>query len=178
MKNVMVDLETFGNGSNSVIVAIGAAMFDETGVGGKFYTLVDPQSCVDVGMQMDASTILWWLKQSDPARNALTCAPGPKLEHALLSLISWWPHGATLWGNGATFDNVILANAYSAVKVQRPWKYTADRCYRTMKALFPTITPPSDIGVAHNALDDAVYQATHMVEILKAVQGANNAIEP
>lgn len=173
MNNIMVDLETLGNGSNAVIIAIGAVQFDHTGLGQEFYTAVDPQSCVDVGMEIDVSTIMWWMKQSDAARSAFDRTGAPILE-ALLSFSDYVRDsagkGAEVWGNGATFDNVILSNAYRAVGVDKPWAYWADRCYRTMKNMYPLITQER-VGTAHNALDDAIYQAAHMSQILACIKG-------
>lgn len=173
MNNTMVDLETLGNGSNAVIIAIGAVQFDETGLGQEFYTTVDPQSCVDAGMEIDVSTVMWWMKQSDAARSAFGRTGTPVLE-ALLSFSDYVSDSAgkkaEVWGNGATFDNVILSNAYRAVGVDKPWSYSADRCYRTMKNVYPLITQ-EQVGTAHNALDDAVYQALHMSKILAHIKG-------
>lgn len=168
MKNVMVDIETLGNGSHSAILSIGAVQFDETGIGGQFYVRVDAESCVRAGMTLDVSTVLWWFRQSDAARNEVADG-GVDIRAALEDLAKWWPTKATFWGNGATFDNVIVANAYQRLGIQRPWGYTSDRCYRTMKAMFPAIKADSTGGVAHNALSDALYQAEHMVKIMKAV---------
>lgn len=177
MKNIMVDLETLGNGSNAVILSIGAVEFDETGLGSTFYTNVDPQSCVDIGMQIDVGTIMWWMKQGDDARKALQ-APGAPVKEALASFSNWVTtmvgEDAEVWGNGATFDNVILSNAYRLAGIKRPWSYRGDRCYRTMVAMYPQIKQDS-IGVAHNALDDAIYQALRMSKILAHIKGASNA---
>ena len=77
-----------------------------------------------------------------------------------------------VWGNGATFDdatfdNVVLSQAYHRyANVAKPWGYRDDRCYRTLRALFPEIIPMEDPSlVAHNALDAARYQARHMMLI-------------
>lgn len=169
MKNVMVDLETLGNNSESVIISIGAVEFDETGVGAVFYTTVDPQSCMDVGLKMDASTVMWWLRQSDAARRAFsgeTYQP-LTLPGALTRFSEFFAAcGAEfVWGNGATFDNVILANAYAKVGLPRPWPYWGDRCYRTLKNLYPEVKMTNH-GVAHNAKDDAIAQALHASAIL------------
>lgn len=166
--NVMVDLETLGNGSRAVIVAIGAVQFSGAGSDTEFYTTVDPQSCVDVGMVMDVSTVMWWMSQSDAARKAIT-QKGVPLADALFSLANWLPLNSLVWGNGATFDNAILSNAYSLVGMNKPWKYSSDRCYRTLKSLFSDIPVPMPIGTAHNALDDARYQAAHATTILGAL---------
>lgn len=175
MPNVMLDIETLGNGSNAVILSIGAVAFDETGVKeNSFYRVVDAKTCTDVGMVMDVSTVMWWMKQSDAARKAFEHEPSPL--RAVLGVFSVWMNDlgtdVCVWGNGATFDNVILSNAYKACDMNRPWSYRNDRCYRTLKAMYPWIKAQQTTGVAHNALDDARYQALHAVKILTALKGA------
>lgn len=166
-QHVMVDLETLGNNSSSVIISIGAVAFDldknETFTD-TFYSVIDPQSCVDVGLKMDVSTVMWWMKQSDGARKAFEKTGSP-LNEVLLEFANWYPKGAKFWGNGATFDNVILSNAYAACKIKKPWGYTDDSCYRTVKALYPDVKVER-VGVYHNAADDAVTQAKHLVAML------------
>ena len=70
-----------------------------------------------------------------------------------------------VWGNGATFDNVIIANAYKAVSLDKPWAYRSDRCYRTMINTFQDVRKPDMQGTVHNALDDAKLQAKHLCMI-------------
>ena len=166
--DVMVDLETLGNGSNAAIIAIGAVEFDPTtrALGREFYQVVDAQSSVDSGMAIDASTVMWWMKQNTEAKRAFN-TPGTPLFLALGDFANWYPEGANFWGNGATFDNVILSNAYKLTSQKRPWPYQADRCYRTLKALFPNVEQVH-AGVAHNALDDAKSQALHAIKLLSA----------
>src|SRR5574343_375905 len=74
----MVDLETLGNGNSAVILSIGACKFLPHGQGvdihapHRFEVFVDPQSCVDIGMKMDVSTVLWWMEpERGEARDAL-----------------------------------------------------------------------------------------------------------
>lgn len=166
-KHVMVDLETLGNGSNSVIISIGAVAFNldknETFTN-TFYSVTNPQSCIDVGLKMDASTVMWWMRQSEEARKAFA-KEGYPLPQELINFSNWYPDGAKFWGNGATFDNVILSNAYAACKIKKPWGYADDRCYRTVKALYPDVKVER-VGVYHNAVDDAVTQAKHLVAML------------
>lgn len=166
-QHVMVDLETLGNNSNSAILSIGAVAFDlreDEEFTNTFYAVVDPQSCIDVGLKMDVSTVMWWMKQSDQARKAFE-KEGSGIVAALHQFTQWYPKGAKFWGNGATFDNVILSNAYAACKIKKPWGYTDDRCYRTVKALYPDVKVER-VGVYHNAVDDAVTQAKHLVAML------------
>jgi exodeoxyribonuclease VIII len=74
-----------------------------------------------------------------------------------------------VWGNGATFDNVILANAYDACRIRRPWKYYADMCFRTVRNQYPHVQVKRQ-GTHHNALDDALTQAHHLQAIYKEMQ--------
>jgi hypothetical protein len=169
MKNVMLDLETLGNGSRAVIISIGAVEFDPVaGLGREFYSNVSPESCVSAGLEIDASTVMWWMKQSEEARAAFKI-PGGALAAVLQSFKSWFPAGAVVWGNGATFDNVILSNAYRAVGLKQPWHYADDRCYRTLKNLLPEVRQ-SSVGTAHNALDDAKFQALHAAKLLQVIR--------
>lgn len=169
MNNVMLDIETLGNNSRSVIISIGAVEFDDRGLGREFYMVVDPQSCIDVGMVMDADTVMWWMKQSDAARSAFN-QKGEPIDDVLQEFKNWFPKDALVWGNGATFDNVIVDNAYRLCKMNKPWKYNADRCYRTLKSLRPDVNALSRLGTHHNALDDAKYQALHAIEIMKVLK--------
>lgn len=181
MLDVMLDLETMGNGPQAAIVAIGAVEFDPAAqeIGRSFYRVVDLASSVRAGGVMDAGTVMWWLGQSDEARRALLATDTVTLNEALREFYDWagvcahWKD-LRVWGNGAAFDNVILASAYRACGLQLPWQFWNDRCYRTLKALHPGVTVPRE-GVHHNALDDATHQAKHLLAILAAQQPAQGA---
>ena len=169
----MLDLETLGTGNNAVIISIGAVLFDEDGISkNTFYLRVDPQSCVDVGMEMSVSTVMWWMKQSEEARAEFN-KPSVSIEQALLSFRTWLVEHSPnfgerkVWGNGVRFDNEILDNAYKKCKLETPWPYWGDACYRTLKNLFPEVKMERT-GTFHNALDDARSQALHCIRLLKA----------
>jgi len=107
MLDVMLDLETMGTGPNAAIVAIGAVEFDlQTGtVGERFYRVADLESSVECGGVIDASTVMWWLKQSDEARAALG-APSENIAVVLRQFSEWMKDRADrddvrVWGNGA-----------------------------------------------------------------------------
>ena len=170
--NIMLDLETMGNGSNAAIVAIGAVAFDVNlrTLGSEFYRVVDLASSMESGGVCDASTIMWWMKQEDAARAALG-APAVHIAQALSDFSSWYAGITTgdddgeVWGNGATSDNVWLANAYRRLSLIKPWTYKKDRCFRTVRALYPN-AQKVEFGVAHNALDDAKAQALSLIAML------------
>jgi hypothetical protein len=172
--DVMVDLETMSTQNNASIVSIGAVVFSKEGVSAYdgFYRAVSLESCQKLGLHIEAGTVMWWMKQSSEARAAL--AGGSALATALQEFTAWVHQQMThrgaisvrLWGNGATFDNVILRSAYAAAGLEPPWKFWNDRCYRTLRAQYPDLALPDRGGVHHNALDDAKYQAECAVVML------------
>lgn len=169
MNHVMLDLETMGNGPSAAIVAIGAVRFGDGVTGDEFYERVNLESSLAIGLKMDASTVLWWMQQSDAARAELYRRDGCPIELALEKFAAWLPPlDAQVWGNGASFDNVILNTAYRFAGKEGPWKFWNDRCYRTIKALHPHIKVEQR-GTHHHALDDARSQARHLMQILPAL---------
>lgn len=167
-KNVMIDLETMSTDSNAAIVAIGAVEFDSFGICDEFYTTIHLQSCIDRRMKIDGSTVYWWMEQSEEARKDLTRIKGRKvISEALDAFTEWFPKGdVAVWGNGASFDNVILSNAYKTFKSKAPWPFYMDRCFRTFKSCFPKVDLPN-VGTHHNALDDAKWQAEYLIKLIQ-----------
>ena len=162
---VMLDLETMGTASDSAIIAIGAVKFTDTAVLEKFYVNVSLQSCIDVGLKIDGDTVMWWMQQSEEARASFT--DNAVHINLALQMFSKWINGdKQVWGNGASFDNAILSSAYSKCQLSQPWKFWNDRCYRTIKSLYPEIKLQR-VGTYHKALDDAESQALHLIEIMK-----------
>ena len=178
MIEFMVDLEAMGTGNDAAIVAIGAVAFDAgndyllPAPEGEFYTPVSLASSMEVGLKCDASTILWWLEQEDAARQELTGRTVP-LRQALSQFAGWVERlgpekrNRTVWGNGARQDIVWLSSAFSACGMVLPWSRRGDRCYRTMKNMYPALGMPPFDGVKHTALVDARMQALHLLKILK-----------
>lgn len=164
--NVMIDLETLGTRPGDVILSIGAVKFtQEKEITEKFYITIDPESSKAAGLRAQKSTVEWWTKQSEDARAAAFKGEAA-LDTALLKLTMWMPPAddVLVWGNGANFDNTLLAAAYRTLKMDVPWHFWNDRCYRTVRAMFSK-DKKQNVGVAHNALDDATTQALHLIEM-------------
>lgn len=166
--HIMLDLETLGNGPRSVIRQIGAVKFSKAkGVFDRFSIAVDGQSCIAAGLEMDVSTVEWWLQQGEKARSVM-CATGIPLSAALGLFQKWFFGGGgtvdTVWGRGPSFDCAILASAYRAVEVEIPWRHWQERCVRTLEEEWPLVVrikPPKD--KAHIAVEDAEAQASHVL---------------
>lgn len=166
MKNIMLDLETLSTSSNAAILSIGAVEFDdELGITNEFYQTIDLNSMMSKGFDVDSNTIKWWLKQSDYARESLLKNNIPIAE-ALSKFKTWLgKDNLRMWGNGSDFDNVILENAFKKFKVESPWPYWSNRCFRTIKYSFPSLEKAESKKekVKHNSLDDAKSQANYLI---------------
>ncbi|EMO7232983.1 3'-5' exoribonuclease [Citrobacter freundii] len=174
--HLMVDMETMGNSPDAPIVSIGAVFFDpSTGnTGAEFYRVVSLESSMSFGMKPDASTIQWWLKQSSEARSAILVDEAMGLLETLELLADFiaenaanGSHTVQLWGNGCSFDNVILRRAYALTETPFAVPFWNDRDVRTMVELGKSvgINPRFDIpfeGDMHNALSDARHQVKYV----------------
>ena len=165
----MLDLETMGTKPYSAIVAIGAVLFDTTSqdIEKEFYAPVSLESCIEHGLRCDPSTICWWMRQGDEARNAIANVAGLPLRHALFEFAALFSEKSQLevWGNGSDFDNVLLTCAYERANIKLPWSPFKNRCYRTIKSMAPDLKIQR-VGTHHNALDDARSQAIHLMKLL------------
>ncbi|EFG6958296.1 exonuclease [Escherichia coli] len=171
--HLMIDLETMGKNPDAPINAIAGKFFDPaTGeMGPEFSKTIDLETA---GGVIDRDTIKWWLKQSREAQSAILTDEIP-LDDALLQLREFIDENSgeffvQVWGNGATFDNVILRRSYERQGLPCPWRFTNDRDVRTMVALglvmdFDARTTIPFEGERHNALHDARYQAKYVSAI-------------
>lgn len=161
-KHLMLDIETMGNESYSSILSIAAVEFDiETGdKGNNFYMSIDLQSCLDSGLVINASTVMWWLKQNEEARFDLTERKSYSLEFVLKCFTNFLlGKDYEIWGNSARFDCGILQNAYNKLGIPIPWDFRKERCLRTLVSLNPSIKSSMvNNGVEHNPLSDCLYQ--------------------
>ncbi|EGR0602050.1 3'-5' exoribonuclease [Vibrio cholerae] len=177
MKNLMIDLETMGNSSNAAIVAIGACFFEpSTGeIGAKFSRIISLESSQQFG-RIDASTVLWWMKQSGEAREVLNSREAVHIKQALHDFRQFTNDGLSqplVWGNGSSFDCVILKNTIIQCLGEQyvPWQFWNERDVRTMVDLGKKLLgfdPKRDMpfeGVRHDALSDAVHQAKYVSAI-------------
>ena len=188
MNHLMIDLETMGKGNKAAIVEIGAVFFDPIigTIGDTFCQKISLESSVGYGLEIDTSTVLWWMKQSDEAREKLTGSQAIDLPDALNEFGSFISNksGVKLvkpWGNGASFDLVILGSAYAALNWVTPWQFYNERDVRTVVDLGKIIgfDPKKDMpfeGVKHSALDDAIHQAKYVSAIIQRLTVAKGRL--
>ena len=174
--DIMIDLETLGTTADAAILSIGAVAFDlDAGTlcvdpAATFYCVLNIDS--QPGRKITSSTLAWWMGQP-PAAQAVFNEDGEHIRSVLYALGNWIVskgEGAQVWSNGADFDLPMLAHAYASQEVPLPWAPYAARCYRTYKNLpGARAVKVEREGHHHNALYDAIYQATHLCAIHKAL---------
>lgn len=115
------------------------------------------------------------MQQSEEARMAICDEDAIPISSALIKLNTFILDNSDIdkvqvWGNGATFDNVILRASYDRELIPCLWKFWNDRDVRTIVELGRQIgiNPRRDIpfeGDLHNALADAKHQVKYVSAI-------------
>lgn len=176
----MIDLETLDTVPSAVILSIGMAVFDPESmeISRTFYRTAASPEAIDEQVKIHKRTIgggtlHWWLAQDRDAQKVFTDrVPITRFVDLLVDARNFIrAHEAPrIWGNGADFDNVILADAFAGAGLPIPWSHTNNRCYRTITNLgIGPRRPATTKGVKHNALDDAINQAEHLMEVLACI---------
>lgn len=182
----MIDLETLGTKSNSVVMSIVAIPFNlDTGeVSDKqFIVNIDLNSSLAAGLTVDGNTVQWWLTQN-PEIMALMFYDSLHIANALVAFNDYieenFAEPPIVWGNGARFDLGLLENLYQKMSITPKWKFRDERCYRTINSLFLSIateTVDTDAGNAdaHNPIHDCLYQIKRLCHVWKRLAQALEA---
>lgn len=172
MKDVMLDLETFGTGKDACICQIGACYFNRqtAEIGKTFKVNIDARTSVKAGAVIDADTVYWWLSQSPEAVKSITEGPLQDIRLAILDLNLFMIDAKYVWSH-STFDFVILSNVFKQLDIRPNFRYTSSRDIRTLTDL--SGLNKNDYkklvreGVHHDALDDCKFQVKYCVEAFK-----------
>lgn len=198
--HVVLDLETLGTDSDAAIMTIGACAIDISKpldlpdapdhYPNTFYARVSNHAkAPDLVGAINVDTVRWWLQQPANASIELCHGDAIPLGDALDKFTAWFAdiindtQSICVWGNGASFDNVILrsayirANRYAPTYVRdntTPWPWWNDRDLRTALMFAPAGFTKAAPVVAHHALHDAVAQARNLHAVLHPLWLAQN----
>lgn len=168
----MIDLETWGLPPNGLIVSIGAVMMDmhTQTIVDRFEISIDPtipKGTIGKMFDIHPGTIMWWMAlERDEARGYWMEQKKSDIYSALAGFSAWYGgKSIPTWGNGATFDLVLMRNAYDKLNMECPWQPWEERCYRTEKNRVTNALKPARVA-HHTPLADAEYQALHLFNIL------------
>lgn len=170
--HIMLDLETASLEPNAAILQIGAVVFSGPESSAEFNTYVSLASCEAEGMHVSQATLDWWDRQNPQLRARVFGGTTP-IADALESFHEWveslerkYGTAAHLWSNGADFDLPILKSAYQ-IFGEYPFNFRNHRCYRTISALDESLKKKFVNPLAHDALDDALYQAKVAADVMR-----------
>lgn len=179
--HIMIDFETLDTSNMPALLSIGATIFNPYTQKGMdefidFERLIDLQSCIDIGGMISASTIKWWMMQSNEARMKIA-KPDTKPIAAFdvfTALGNFMKDNKVkkVWGHGSTFDCIIAENYFNKLGIKVPWQYWNTRDTRTIFDLTGITRTP--VTVKHNALEDARGQA---IDVIRCYAGFKNLIE-
>lgn len=179
--DLMIDLETMGLPPDGAIVSIGACFFnlDTSEIGPTFNRTINLATAVRDGGTINPGTVMFWLGQSQPARDAIRFS-GEDIRTTLTEFTAFISEHSRVqdvrpWGNGASFDLTLLNSSYLRAGLKTPWSPFRERCFRTIRNMYPSVEyNPDDKGNgAHNALADAIFQAQHLFKIKNRARAAN-----
>jgi hypothetical protein len=168
----MIDLETMGTSCISAIMSIGAVSFTLSSgkINELYHTGVDLKSCASANMDINADTILWWLKQSKENQERLLSLKTKSLKDSLIGLFDSFnglnKYTTCVWSHGSNFDTVIIENACKLVGVPVWWEYKNIRDTRTV---FDVFGYKYIAKGEHDALRDAKNQAEAIIHVLNGV---------
>lgn len=185
--DAMIDIEALGNGTNGLIVSIGAVRFHPMPVTATehgpqpdaFRACISIQDALNHGAQVEGRTIKWWFEQERTAQMALFESPRP--ESQVLAMLGNWINKIPLegiWAHGINYDLRMLAAAYARHGQRIPWPFRLERDTRTLFSLVPY----GDIkwGVSdlpkHDPVGDAICQAFAVQSAMRLLAGRERVI--
>jgi hypothetical protein len=180
----MLDIETLGTASNSVVVQIGCCMFDrltgEIPLNDRLLININIDSCLKKGLVVSGGTIEFWLKQEGRSFLDKPIA----ITVALEQLKSFYQRQSMFGKNPiytwshASFDIPIIESAFSACGIISPFKYFNCRDIRTLTDIghFDIKKDPEyKTKKTHNALEDCLYQVQYCVPCLQRIENSIKA---
>lgn len=174
MTDLMLDLEALNNTKDSAIVQIGAVYFDREGnFGEEFHANIDLKDALKYG-SVGGETLQWWFEQSQEAQKSLFTHPRLELKAALKAYIPFAKGASKIWSH-ATFDFVILENAFKSAGLWFPHPYTSARDIRTLMDITGTRATKNgedmvEGEILHNAISDCKRQIRYCVRAIKKLK--------
>jgi hypothetical protein len=169
---VVVDLETLALGPRPVITQaamLGYDLEEDEMLDARHvqYYPVEPQQQIIPPRRISASTIAWWMKQSDEARDRFEQSTGdeflelPALARHLISTFHQLTGGKRyeLYARGPQFDVVALETLLDELGLAAPWRYDMVRDSRTLCA-----------AAGLNPKNVAYWDARHEINIILAAK--------
>ena len=160
--NIMVDLETMATSADAAILTIGAIAFDRDRkykMIDTFYKRVDIDSCLQLGLVKEESTMQFWNENRIAKEEAFKKEDRLHIRDVINDFTEFFQknNGKYLWCLGANFDEPILCTIYKKLNLAKPWQFWNVRCLRTFLD-FAFVSMKEFGPPAHHALKDCEKQ--------------------
>lgn len=164
----MIDIETLDTKISAAIFAIGLCWFDDDKIYGSDQMNINVNSLEKLNRTISQETLRFWLEMPEIFQAQME--DDDSVENVLLCLNKEFkicgPEVIEVWANGTSFDLAILKSYYEQLELPIPWLFRQERDYRTLKNL-PDFKEVIFEGKAHYAKDDAIFQATNVINYFK-----------
>lgn len=170
--HMVLDLETLDTKSSAVVTAIGISVCSQSyrpdNSAWSFLPRVQDQ--MDRGRTVSWGTTIFWLTQDDSARLALCVGDTVRepvwdiYEH--IEYLWKYFECKRIWGNGSTFDVIILESLFHTYGITPPWEFRQIRDMRTLAELKPDVLRTNPVH-AHQAQWDALAQAQWLHDMMQ-----------
>lgn len=160
--HVMLDIETLGTESDTLIFQIAASKFDiKTGEIRENFNVIQNIDVIK-SATINPSTLLWWLETNPMLLRDLLAKKGGKVSDDILLEFKEWidfiqdilADDVLLWGNGVIFDNRFIREQMMVRGLEYPIKYKNDRDVRTILALAADKLGVSEASIKERLKDD------------------------
>lgn len=177
-KHIMIDTETLGRTPGSVVRSVAAIEFDpQTGeTGRRKVWKIDLADSIRYGFRIEASTLKWWMMQSDAARRNFVEGAETLLVDFMEELMDFMTEtdengDFTLWCLQLDFDVAMLRSMYSWYNQHvngsdaevLPWNFRKVRDVRPyMDALTEAGLLPPKVADRHTPMADCLAQINYV----------------
>lgn len=171
----MIDLETLNVRTDSVILTIGAVVFDpdKDKIQDRLYIKPDVDQQIEMGRTIDDATINWWAQQNLQAQaEAFSVDDRLEFKETLEILHQFCWLADRVWSNGAAFDVAIIEQAMMSQGMNVPWNHYDVRDTRTIWEVAGVKLRDGGNVTSHRADDDAIKQALLVQRAYKIIRGA------
>jgi hypothetical protein len=161
----MLDMETLDTAPSTVILTIGAVIFDPRGMG--VTDTLDLRPTIDeqtdtYGRTISDATMQWWSGQSPEAiEEAMGDRDRIPYRDAMEKLYKFCWNCDKVWANGSIFDIAVAESAFRDLEMQMPWQFWNIRDCRTIYDLAGVSLKDAkyQTKTTHKAVEDAIHQA-------------------
>jgi hypothetical protein len=159
----MLDMETLDTSPNTVILTIGAVLFDPKGQGVverlELRPTIDEQTDV-YNRTISDDTLRWWSEQSKEAiEEAMGDRDRVTFKDCMEQLYKFCWNRKAVWSNGAAFDVVVAETAFRQLDIRIPWPFYTVRDTRTLYDIAGVSLKDGRHVTTHKAVEDAEHQA-------------------